>query len=514
MAAALPRSAAGNHSPWLIAFVVSIASFMEVLDTTIANVALRHIAGGLGAGQDESTWIITSYLISNAIILPISGWLATLIGRKRFYMVCVAIFTGSSLMCALSTNLPMMLFFRVLQGIGGGGLAPTEQSIFADSFPPEKHAQAFALYGVTVVLAPAIGPYLGGWLTDAFSWHWIFLINVPVGLLSLTLIQLFVDEPAILKQDKDELLNSGIPLDWLGFVLTASTFGFLQVVLDRFQQQDGFASTSISLMFVVFVVSLLALIFWEWNHPRPAVDVKLFKLRSFSAANVVMFVIGFTLFSTTQLIPQMTQELMGYDAMTAGKTLALGGLATTLMMPVAGLVVGRVIQPKWLVLASLVVSGMAMIHVSHLDITASLSDIALSRAYQAVSLPFLFVSITAAGYIGVPEDRNSQASSILNLSRNLGGSVGVSFATTLLAWREQFHHARLAEHISPLSRLPQDVTASAAALAQQGQQLVQPQAQLMGYLDIFWLFGVACIALWPVALLLKNLPQGGAAHGH
>ncbi len=296
--------------------------------------------------------------------------------------------------------------------------------------------------------------------------------------------------------------------------LPPARLAFLQVVLDRFQQQDGFASTSISLMFVVFVVSLLALIFWEWNHPRPAVDVKLFKLRSFSAANVVMFVIGFTLFSTTQLIPQMTQELMGYDAMTAGKTLALGGLATTLMMPVAGLVVGRVIQPKWLVLASLVVSGMAMIHVSHLDITASLSDIALSRAYQAVSLPFLFVSITAAGYIGVPEDRNSQASSILNLSRNLGGSVGGVVC---------YHLAGLARAISPRAAGGAYFAAQSPAARRHGQRRRAGAARSTTGATAGAIDGLSryFLAVWrgvyramAGGLLLKNLPQGGAAHGH
>src|SRR3978361_11251 len=266
--APLPRSAAGSRNPWLIAIVVSLATFMEVLDTTIANVSLRHIAGSLGASQDESTWILTSYLISNAIILPISGWLATLIGRKRFYMGCVALFTASSFMCALAPNLALMVVFRVLQGLGGGGLAPTEQSIFADSFPPAKRASAFALYGVTVVVAPAVGPLLGGWLTESYSWHWIFLINLPVGLLALTLIWFLVDQPPAIKEDTKKFRAPFIP-DWLGFLLVALTFGCLQVVLDRFQQDDGFASDTIVVFTTICAASAIALVAWELQHPQP-----------------------------------------------------------------------------------------------------------------------------------------------------------------------------------------------------------------------------------------------------
>src|SRR6201999_897766 len=257
MAGPLPRSAAGNRNPWMIAVVVSIATFMEVLDVTIVNVALRHIAGSLAASLDESTWIVTSYLVSNAIVLPISGWLANVIGRKRFYMGCVALFTLSSLLCAVSSTLSMMLVARVLQGIGGGGLAPTEQSMFADSFPPEKRAQAFALYGLTVVSAPAIGPVLGGWLTDNLSWHWVFLINLPVGLLSLTLVGLLVVEPPILQQERRALLAKGLNIDVFGLVLVFLGFGTLQVLLDRYEIDDGFSSGFILALGVISSVSLV-----------------------------------------------------------------------------------------------------------------------------------------------------------------------------------------------------------------------------------------------------------------
>lgn len=504
MSASLPRSAAGRHSPWLIAVVVSMATFMEVLDTTIANVSLRHIAGGLGASQDESTWIITSYLISNAIILPISGWLSLLIGRKRFYMICVALFTLSSFLCALAPNLGFMILFRVLQGIGGGGLAPTEQSIFADSFPPEKRAVAFAMYGITVIVAPAVGPVLGGWLTESYSWHWIFLINLPVGALALTLIWLLVDEPPAVVQDTKDFRARFIP-DWLGFLLVATTFGFLQIVLDRFQQDDGFDSLGITLAFTTFVFSAVALVWWELRHPQPVFDVRLFRVRSFAVANMLMFLLGFTLYSTTQLIPQLAQELLRYDALAAGQSLALGGVAAALMMPFAGIISSKV-PGKLVLVAAFVATGFAFIHTAGLNLNASFGDLSMTRVWQSVSLPFLFVTLTTAGYVGVPANKNSEASAIINLMRNLGGSVGVSVATTELAWRTQFHHARLVEHVSRIG--PDGMQAGNASFLASAQQAVQTQAQVLSYLDIFYVWGIAALCIAPLALFLKNPPKG------
>jgi DHA2 family multidrug resistance protein len=513
----LPRSAAGRHSPWLIAGIISIASFMEVLDTTIANVALRYIAGGLAAGLDESTWILTSYLISNAIILPVSGWLSNMIGRKRFYMGCVAIFTVSSLMCALSTSLTQIIFFRVLQGVGGGGLAPTEQSMLADSFPPESRSKAFAVYALTVVVAPAIGPVLGGYLTDTFSWHWIFLINVPVGLLSLILVALFVDEPEALKEDRRALMSGGLIVDWLGFLLIAMGLGALQVVLDRGERDDFFASRTITFMTIVSVVSLVALIPWEWKHPQPAVDLRLFRNRSFSAASAVMFIFGFILISTTQLLPQLTQQLMGYDATTAGLTLGAGGFAALCMVPIAGQLSGKIIQPKYLIIMAFLGSGAALIHLSSLYISMSFWSVSWARVFQSVFLPFLFVSITAASYSGIPPDKTNEASAIINLMRNLGGSVGVAAATTMLAWQTQRHHARLAESVSPLSRhfgiyLSQSGMSGDAAI-RSIDRVVQAQASILSYLDIFWLWGIGAFLVWPVGLLIRNVQKGREARG-
>jgi DHA2 family multidrug resistance protein len=505
----LPRSAAGKRNPWIIAVVVSMATFMEVLDTTIANVSLRHIAGSLAASQDESTWILTSYLISNAIILPVSGWLALLIGRKRFYMSCVGLFTVSSFLCALAPNLTTMIVFRIFQGLGGGGLAPTEQSIFADTFPPAKRPMAFAVYGFTVIVAPAIGPVLGGWLTETYSWHWIFLINLPVGMLSLTLIFLLVDEPQAIRDDTRKFRARFIP-DWLGFVLVALTFGCLQVVLDRFQQDDGFSSLKIVLFTTVCVFSAVSLVVWELYHPQPVFDVRLFKTRSFAVACVLMFVMGFSIYSTTQLIPQFAQTLLGYNALQAGKALTLGGLAAALLMPIAG-TIGKKVPPKMLLLAAFVVTGFAFLHTAHLNLNISIGDLALARVFQSVAMPFLFVTLTTVAYVGIKPEKNGEASAIINLMRNLGGSVGVSVATTALVWRTQFHHARLAEHISnfqPLSRSLGNIGPRAA------QSIVQSQAQALSYFDVYWLFAIGAFCVAPLALILKSPPKGSAAGGH
>ncbi len=500
----LPRSAAGDRSPWLIAVIVSIATFMEVLDVTIVNVALRHIAGSLATSQDESTWIVTSYLVSNAIVLPISGWLANVLGRKRFYMGCVATFTAASLLCAVSSSLSMMLVARVLQGIGGGGLAPTEQSIFADTFPVEKRAQAFALYGLTVVTAPAVGPTLGGWLTNSYSWHWCFLINLPVGMLSLAMVQLFIVEPEALKQDRKRMLAGGLRVDYVGFALVALGFGALQIMLDRYELDDGFSSGFISGLGLIAGLSLLTLVVWEMFHPQPAMNVRLWRSSAFAISCVVMFLFGFMLISMTQLIPQLTQTLFGYDATLSGFTLGLGGIATLVLMPVAGIVTGRFIQPKWLILMSLAGTGWALWSSAWLNLDISFWDISLVRVTQVIWLPFLFIPLSAVSYVGVPPNRTNEASAMINLMRNLGGSVGVSFTTTMLEQRLQFHHERLAEHITAYNGYAWNTPLLPVDTA------IQAQAGIMSYLDIFWMLGLLGLCVWPIALFLPRMPKGAA----
>ncbi len=503
----LPRSAAGDRNPWLIAWVVSIATFMEVLDLTIANVALRHIAGTLAADQDESTWILTSYLVSNAIVLPISGWLANVLGRKRFYMICVALFTLSSLMCAMSTSLTMMIIARVLQGVGGGGMAPTEQSIFADTFPPEKRAQAFALYGLTVVSAPAIGPVLGGWLTDNLSWHWVFLINLPVGMLSLFLVGWLVVEPETLQRERRELLAKGFNVDVLGFILVVLGFGALQIFLDRFELDDGFSSHVISTLAAVSFVSLLTLVFWEIAHPQPVVNIRLLGYRSLGICCGLMFLVGFILISTTQLLPQLAQTLMGYDATTAGLTLGVGGIASLVLMPVVGIVTGRVIQPKWLILMATLGVSWSMLRASNLDLDVGFWSISGIRMSQVMWMPFMFIPISAVSYVGLPPSRSSEASALINLMRNLGGSFGVSFVTNMLEERGQFHHARLAEHITAYNGYGWNVPLAPV------DAIVRAQASVMSYLDVFWILGWVALCVAPVTLLLPKMPKG-AALGH
>ncbi len=528
MSAALPRSAAGDRSPWLIATIVSLATFMEVLDTTIANVALRHMAGGVGASQDESTWILTTYLVTNAIVLPVSGYLASILGRKRFYMGCVALFTVASLGCALSPNLPMLLVFRALQGIGGGGLAPVEQSILADTFPPEKRGQAFALYGLTVVTAPAIGPALGGWITDNYSWHWIFLINVPVGALSIFLVSVFVQEPEAVKEDQRKFRAEGGGIDWIGFGLAAVALGSLQVVLDRAVIDDGFWSPLVTWLTVACVLGFVLLIPWERRQKQPAVDVRLFGHRSFLAASLIMFLVAFSLFSTTQLLPQLTQELMGYDATTAGLTLAFGGLGTIFIMPIAGKIVGPV-QPRWIILCAMIWSGFALLYATRLNLQMSFWDVSTMRIMQVVALPFLFVPITTAAYVGLPANKTNDASALINLMRNLGASVGIAVMNAVVVRGSQFHQARLTESASDYNPLWTEqlaqveaalrqsgvsaAEAPAAALAQMAGQ-VQAQAQALSYIDAFWLLGVAVLTLWPLVFLMRSLPKGAQASGH
>jgi MFS transporter, DHA2 family, multidrug resistance protein len=496
-------------NPWLIALTVMLPTFMEVLDTTIANVSLTHIAGSLAASQDESTWILTSYLVSNSIILPISGWLADVIGRKRFYQLCVVLFTLSSVLCAASTTLNMMIFARILQGLGGGGLAPITQSMLADSFPPSKRPQAFALFGLTVIAAPATGPIIGGWLTDHLSWHWVFLINLPVGLMAATLIGVFVAEPAVLIEERRARLGAGIRFDYFGLALVAVGFGCLQIFLDKFQQDDGFSSSFIVTLAAIAFVALSTLAVWEWQHPEPVMNVRLFRYRNFAISNVVMFLIGFTLLSSTQLLPQMSETLLGYDSETAGLALAIGAIATIGLMPVAGFVTGRLIPAKYLLMAGFAETGLALLLLTRIAPDVDFDTLAVARLLQVVALPFLFIPISALSYVGVPPELNGQASALSNQVRNVGGSVGISFVTTMLAWRTQFHHARLAASISPYGSLHHQPLSVIAGI-------VQTQSAFLAYLDLFHILGVIVFLVFPVLFFVGEAPRdsaAGAPHG-
>jgi DHA2 family multidrug resistance protein len=511
----LSRSAAGDHNPWLIAVVVSIATFMLVLDTSIANVALLNIAGNLAAGVDEATWILTTYLVANAIVIPVSGWLASVVGRKRYYMICVAGFTVSSLMCGLAWNLQSLIFFRILQGLSGGGMAPSEQSILADTFPPEKRAQAFALYGIAVIIAPTVGPTLGGWITDNFSWHWIFFINVPFGILSLSLVQWLLVEPPALVEERRERLKHGLKVDWVGFALVVLWLGCLEIVLDKGQRDDWFSSTFILIFTAISAIAFVLFVPWELTRRDPIVDVRLVLTRQFGTAFAVMLAVGAILFGSTQILPQMMQQAYGYTAYLSGLALMPGGMAMLVMMPLAGQVANHV-RAKYLIAGGMFIIFLAMWHMTGLDGHVTFGWLASARIYQMVGLPFLFIPINTAAYAGLPPQKTNQASALINVSRNLGGSFGISLANTELARRTQFHHARLAEQIYPASRAYHHTSQQVAhyfavhgvsaynaremALAWIGQT-VEKQSTLLAYIDVFWIAGMFAAMMVPLILV-------------
>jgi MFS transporter, DHA2 family, multidrug resistance protein len=524
----LERSAAGDRNPWLIAVVVSLATFMQVLDTSIANVALRYIAGDLAAGVDESTWVVTSYLVASAVILPISGWLSNVIGRKRFYMLCVATFTLFSLLCGIAQSLPMLIVFRVLQGLGGGGMAPSEQAILADTFTPQQRGQAFAVYGVAVIVAPTVGPTLGGWITDNFSWHWIFFINGPIGAISLFLVQWLVAEPEILERERKQLLRRGLRIDWIGFALIALALGCLEIVLDKGQREDWFQSNFIIFFASISLVSFLLFIPWELAREDPIVEIRLLGRRQFGTSFLMMMAVGAVLFSSTQLLPQLLQTTFGYTALLSGYALMPGGLAMLVMMPFAGQV-SNYVQPKYLMAFGMFVVALSMWHLTSLTSDVDFSYFSWARVFQTLGLPFLFIPITSASYADVPSNKTNQASALINVARNLGGSIGVSLATTMLAQREQFHQVRLTEQIVP-SALPfQDAFQSITAYfvsqgiarpdAQQHAigligQLVETQSLLLSYIDVFWAYAIVALVMITPALLLRPINLRAAPAGH
>jgi DHA2 family multidrug resistance protein len=515
-------------NPWIIAIAVTLATFMEVLDTSIANVALPHIAGSLSAGQDESTWVLTSYLVSNAIVLPLSGWLSSIVGRKRFYMGCVALFTVSSFLCGFAPNLPMLIFFRVLQGAGGGGLQPSEQAILADTFPPAKRGMAFAVYGIAVVMAPAIGPTLGGWITDNFSWRWIFFVNIPVGILSLVLTSRLIQDPPYFKRRK----LSETRIDYIGLGLVALGLGTLQVVLDKGQRDDWFESHFILWLSVISAAALIFVVFWEWHHKDPIIDLHLFRERSFAAANFLMFMLGFALLGSTLLLPLFMQTLLGYTAERSGMALSPGGFTIMIAMPIVGFLLSRY-SPRWLMLFGLMMLSFSLFHMTTFDLSVDFRTVMLARVYQAVGLAFLFVPINTAAYSSLPREKNNAASGLMNLARNIGGSVGISFVTTGLARRAQFHQVRLMEKLNagnPVfrSRLngmtgnflsggggagsgPGSAMQHAYATLQAN---VISESTMLAYIDNFWILGIVIACLIPFVFLIKKPKHGGEIVAH
>lgn len=521
------RSVAGGRNPWLILGVISIATFMTTLDSSIANVALDHIAGSTGSSYDEATWVLTTFLVAQAVVTPISGWLADVFGRKRYYMFSVFLFTFSSFLCGISQDLTFLILARILQGIGGGGLAPVEQSMLVDTFSPRQRSLAFAGYGIVVIAGPTIGPTLGGWLTDNFDWHWCFLINIPIGILSLALVHLFVDEPpAVVKRRKD-LTKNGLKFDFPGFALAALFLGALEITLDRGQRLDWFSSPVIQVASVICVLSLLAFIPWELTRKDPVVKIRMFASRNFAVSAVLLLVVGFLIFGTAQFIPQLLQQVIGYTATDAGLALTAGGLATIVFMPVAGILSSK-IDPRLLVGFSFCMQGIAFWNFSHLATDLSFGSVAVARAFQAFSLPFLFVPITAVAYVGLRPEESNQASALMNVMRNLGGSIGISVVQTLTQQRQQFHQARYVESLNPLnpnyvnglnqtSQALQNAGQSAIAAPQQAlAQLyshLNQQAGMLSYIDAFRLLMVLTFCCLPLLLLMQKPGKGGPSEG-
>jgi DHA2 family multidrug resistance protein len=523
-----------RRNPWLIAITVTLATFMEVLDTSIANVALPHIAGGLGASEDEATWVLTSYLVANAVILPASAYLTTFIGRKRLYMICVMLFGISSALCGLAPSLPLLILFRVIQGMGGGGLQPSEQAILADTFPPEKRGQAFALYGFAVVVAPAIGPTLGGWITDNWSWRWCFYINVPIAIFSLFLTNRIVEDPPHIQEQVKQARKQGLNLDFLGFGLLAVGFGSLEFVMDKGQENDWFGSRMITAFAVIAVLSLATLFFWEMaqirrNH-RPILDLTLFRNRNFAVSFTLMFSLGVVLFATTVMIPQFVQTLLGYTAEQAGLVISPGGVAVLLMMPIVGFLVSRV-DPRWMIIYGFAMCSAALFTMLTLDLQVSYSYIAWLRVFQAAGLAFLFIPINTLSYNGIPMTKNNDVSGLTNLARNIGGSVGTAFFVTMLARRSQFHQSRLGSVFTTSNSTLQGTLdrmgrylmhGGRAATLSQGKALAQGnlygqlvrQSAMLGYLDVIKILALIMLSLIPLVFLMKRPPKAGGSRGH
>jgi DHA2 family multidrug resistance protein len=512
-----------RFNPWLIALTVTLASFMEVLDTSIANVALPHIAGGMSASEDEATWVLTSYLVSNAIILPLSGWFSLLLGRKRFYMTCVAVFTISSFLCGIAPTLGLLVLFRILQGVGGGGLQPSEQAILADTFLPRQRGMAFAIYGIAVVTAPAIGPTLGGWITDNFTWRWIFFINIPVGIVSMMLTSFMLEDPPYFVTERLRRLKTKLRVDYWGIIFVALGLGFLQIVLDKGERDDWFASNFIRTCSLIAAAGLILAVYWELTRKDPVVDLSLLKDRNFGISAFLMFMVGVVLLGSTVLIPQYLQLVMGYSATQAGLAISPGGLLVMAMLPFVGLLLSKV-EARWMIGIGLAITAGALIHMTNFDVYMDFKYAVMARCFQAAGLAFLFVPINTAAYAFVPPTKNNAASGLINLARNVGGSLGISIVTTILDRRAQFHQARLTERATALN--PDFTAALHAATRVFGRggggngpyallmRTLQQQASVLAYVDCFWLLGLTFAALLPLVFLMKKTKPGRAAGGH
>ena len=511
-------------NPWLIAATVALAAFMEVLDTSIANVALPHIAGTLGASTDQGTWVLTSYLVSNAIVLPLGGWASSLMGRRNFFVFCISVFTVASFLCGAAPTLPLLLLFRVIQGAGGGGMQPMAQAIMADSFEPHKRGQAFALYGLVAVLAPSIGPTLGGWITDNFSWRWIFFINIPVGILAFFLVTRLVDDPPWIKADPSKLRN----MDYLGLAFLTIAMGGMQIMLDKGEENDWFASNFIRFFAFLFISGMIGLFVWEWRQKNPLINLRLFRFKNFAICCFLMMLVGGVLNANTVLQPQFLQQLLGYNATNAGLALTAGGFALVIMMPLAGYATGKISA------RTLAVTGFILFVITFriaADVTTldmSFAQASWLRVVQMLPLPFCFISITNAAYVGMPKEESNQVAGLINFVRNLGGSILIAITNAQVTSRAMWHQQHLQgdmvpgtiayqQHLGALTGFFNGRfgggNGAGMALANIYNQLNQ-QAQMQGYQDVYMELSYMSIVLIVLAFLLsKNKPGQGAGGG-
>ncbi|HMG87543.1 MAG TPA: DHA2 family efflux MFS transporter permease subunit [Terracidiphilus sp.] len=507
-------------NPWLIAATVALAAFMEVLDTSIANVALPHIAGSLGASTDQSTWVLTSYLVSNAIVLPLGGWASSLMGRRNFFVFCITVFTIASFLCGAAPSLPMLLVFRVIQGAGGGGMQPMAQAIMADSFEPHKRGQAFALYGLVAVLAPSIGPTLGGWITDNYTWRWIFFINIPVGILAFILVTRLVEDPPWIKADPSKLRN----MDYMGLAFLTIAMGGMQIMLDKGEENDWFASGFIRFFAVLFVGGIIGLVVWEWRQKNPLINLKLFRFKNFAICCFLMMLVGGVLNANTVLQPQFMQQLLGYNATTAGLALTAGGIALVIVMPMAGFATGKISA------RTLAVTGFIMFIVTFryaanvTSLQMSFSQASWLRVVQMLPLPFCFISITNAAYVGMPKEESNQVAGLINFVRNLGGSILIALTnaqvTSRSLWHQQHLQGAMQAGSNAFEQHRQALTgflggtfggqnSGGMALASIYNQLNQ-QAQMQGYQDVYMeLSWLSFFLVFMAFMLNANRPGQG-----
>lgn len=511
-------------NPWIVAIAVMLGTFMEVLDTTVVNVSLPHIAGNLSASTDEATWVLTSYLVANAIVLPLTGWLANHFGRRNILLVSVTGFTIFSFMCGIAPNLPALIIFRILQGATGGGLQPLSQAILMEAFPPEKRGKAMAFWALGIVVAPMIGPVVGGWITDSYSWRWLFYINIPIGVAAVAMAMMYIHDPPYIKRGK-----GGV--DYWGIGLLAVGIGALQIMLDKGQEEDWFSSHFIVILAVLTAVGLGVFIWRELITKYPVVHLSVFKVGTYSTGVFLMTVLGFVLYGSTVLLPLWLQTLMGYSALEAGKAMLPRGLGSFLFMPVVGILVSKV-DPRKLLASGLVICGASLYWLSRLNLNAGYWDIFWPQLMQGASMGLLFVPLTTITNDPIPKHEMGNATSLFNLMRNIGASIGIASVTSLVARHVQIHTNTMTEHVTAgnpaavatLAAVKKGMMASGMDATTAGRQayaavfgLIQQHAAMRSYLDAFFLLSALFIVVMPLVLIMKRptKQRGGAASmGH